>query len=275
MFFKKKPKKSNHFAIKLALVALVVFLFLLGYWQFYLNNWSLIIREDEAEFSPEWENRTPVAINTNKREDDVFVSENGETIYYTQGADVYYSLKPFVKVQKHPISESSWSESGLMLAGSDVYYSSDRNHQNQFDLYKNGRLLDFSNLKLNESDPFYCVKENILYFDANGVIFSTQDNKVAALPAPINGDSKNSDPFLIADCQTMYFVSDRGDGVLKIFRSRQIAKDAWGEPEAVVSGGHGVKSPSLTEDEQTLFFTQIFKAPNGRINADIFYATKK
>jgi Tol biopolymer transport system component len=269
--------------ISIIIIALVAVFFYVKY----DNSWSKARAGDQVELFGSFSEPVRVDINSDDWEGDVYVSGDGDAIYYSyypgnleadiesgrmkDGIDIYYSLRPFNRSEKHTISEDNWSEGGVMFAGSDIYYSSDRNSQGLNNLYKNGQMLAVSDSSLDEKDPYYCSSLNELYFTANDSIYVSIDDQSNILPEPINNNgSINIQPFLTSDCQTMYFTSDRDDGVLKIYKSTRHEK-GWNKPELIVRSKYGVGSPSLTDDEKTMFFVQAFQSPRGKRNVDIFY----
>ena len=283
---------KKEYLIERILFLLVFFLLIFIFWQYYLNNWSVIREFDQPTLSNEWESPVRVGINTNDGwEDEPYISDNGDTLYYSYypgdlltdsrakdfkgDIDIYYSMAPFNESKKHSISEDVWSEGGVMFSGSDIYYMSNRNSLGINNLYKNGQKLEFSNLNKSERDPYYCMLKDEFYFSVDGVMYVHKNNKTTDLLYPINEGSENIQPFLTSDCEEMYFASNRGSGVFKIYKSRRISEDAWGDPELIASSKNGIKKPTLTVDGNKLFFVQIFRSPNGVFNSDIFYVEKK
>lgn len=277
------------FSFKLFLIITLFFLLVFIYAKLGFNHWQIVAAIDKPVIEAGWSEPIAVGINTADWEGDVYVADDGNTLFYSyypgdlikdqsdsgllDDIEIYYSEKPFERSVKHPASEDLWSERGVMLSDSDIYYVSDRNHLGSNDLYKNGQLL-LNTPSKSEIDLHYCAAKNELYFSTDNIIYIYQDNKTKALSAPINDGSQNIQPFLTKDCQEMYFASNRGDGVLKIFKAGQLADTSWSQPELVIASKHGVGNPSLTADGRYLFFTQIFKSAKGGINSDIFYIEK-
>jgi len=266
---------------------MVVFLLLFVYWQFGPNFWPLIRISDQAQLAPNWSRPIRVGLNTSNWEGGAYISSDGTALYYAyypgdlerearlgrlpSDIDVYYSLKPFAKAKKHPLSEDAWSEGGVMLAGSDIYYMSDRYSPGTENLYKNGKLIAIGNFTESQKNPHYCALKAELYFEMAGIIYIYKAGLVKNLTWPINDGNQNIQPFLTPDCQKMYFSSNRGNGVFKILESERINEDSWSQPKVVVASQHGVGEPTLTDDGRTLFFVQTFKSLRGNMNSDIFY----
>ena len=255
------------------------------------SDWQAVIDSDRPQFAPGWGERQSVGINSDKWEDGAYISGDGNTLYYAyypgdlyndvlsgkfkDDIDVYYSQKPFTKSKKHPISEDFWSEGGVMMSGSDIYYMSNRNRLGTDDIYKNGQaVIDTTNKQ--ELDPHYCAAKNELYFWIEGVgnIYVYKNNQTKILPASINDGNRNIQPFLTSDCQEMYFSSTRDGGNMKIFKSKRLGEEAWAKPELVAKSQIAVGEPTLTDDGQTMFFVQIFRSPEGVLNTDIFYVER-
>ena len=106
------------------------------------------------------------------------------------------------------------------------------------------------------------------------MIYINKNNQTKVLPAPINDGNRNIQPFLTPNCQEMYFSSTRGNGNMKIFKSKRLGEETWGQPEVVASSQVAVGEPTLTDNGNTLFFVQIFRSPQGAMNADIFYVER-
>lgn len=277
------------FSFKWFLIIALFFLLFFLFAKLGPNNWPVVVMADKPKLESGWSDPISVGINTDQWEDGAYITGDGNTLFYVyypgdlvrdltsrkfkDDIDVYYSEKPFNKSKKHALSEDIWSEGGVMMDGSDIYYMSNRNRPDADDLYKNGKVL-IDTPSTSEQDPHYCSSKKELYFWVDGVIYVSKDNKVSALPVPINDGSKNIQPFLTADCQEMYFSSSRGNGVLKILRSKRISDNSWAEPEVVISSKHGVGEPTLTNDGKTMFFVQVFRSAKGVMNSDIFYVTK-
>lgn len=266
--------------------------FLLAFLYFKLgpNNWLIVSEVDKPQIEKGWGEPQKVGINTDKWEGGAYVSGDGEALFYSyypgdlisdmalgqlkEDIDIYYSLKPFNQIKKHALSEDKWSEGGVMVSGSDVYYMSDRYHFNSYDLYKNGHVI-FNTPDKSEKDPYYCAQNDELYFTIDGVIYVYKKDKTTALPAPINDGSFNGQPFLTLDCKKIYFSSTKGDGISKILRAEKISEKSWSEPAVVVQSRYGVMEPALTDNGQIMFFAQVLKSAKGVVNSDIFYIEKE
>ena len=99
-------------------------------------------------------------------------------------------------------------------------------------------------------------------------------------PAPINSHRlgvQESQPWLSEDGQTLYFSSTRdhvGQGPF-IYTSTRLGEDRWSEPATVISGvQYGVGEPSLTADDQRLFYEQIFRNRQGVFATEFFYVER-
>ncbi|MEW6528624.1 MAG: hypothetical protein AB1391_01920 [Candidatus Micrarchaeota archaeon] len=264
------------------------------------DSWAEIRANDVAILSDGWSQPKRIEVSDDGWEDGVYISSDGNTLYFVyypgdiladlkagkfkDDIDVYYSIKPFTSKKKHAISEDIWSEGGVMISGSDMYYMSnkpiDDNDKNYDDnIYKNGELLTF-NTNQSEGDPHHCSAKNELYFwinkeEVTKEIYVYKNNHVSKLPEPINDGHENIQPFLTPDCQTMYFTSNRDGGVLKIYKSQRLGEDSWSNPKIVVSSKYGVGEPTLTDDGKFLFFVQLFKSEDGNSSTtDIFYSEK-
>jgi len=91
----------------------------------------------------------------------------------------------------------------------------------------------------------------------------------ALLGGPVNTPANELQPAFTADGDTMYFASDRDEGVgMAIYRSHR-AESAWSEPELVLRGIVG--EPSLTADGRTLYFVHVLTDAAGPFDADIWY----
>lgn len=278
------------FSLKSLLIVALFFFLIFIYTKLGFSHWSLVRVFEGPVLEVGWSQPVSLNIDSANWEGNAFISGDGNTLFYVfysgdfikdsadgkiqSDLDIYYSEKPFNTTKVHALSEENWSENGVMLTGSDIYYASDRNHLGNYDIYKNGSLI-VNTLNTSEQNPHYCAALAELYFDAEGVIYLSKDDKTVALASPINNQSQNIQPFLTKDCKELYFVSNRGDGIHKILRSNRLADNYWSEPELVVSSKYGVESPSLTDDNKTLFFVQILKSAKDEMNADIFYVTKE
>jgi len=253
------------------------------------NVWWGVALVDKPIMSADWGEPQSLNFNTGDWESSANISSDGNTLLFSfypgdlsqalatgkliDDLDVYYSVSPFIKAEKHTLSEDQWSEIGAIISESDIYYAANRNHLDNYDIYKNGQVI-INTLNKSEKDPHYCAAQAELYFEVDGYIYVNKNNQTTALPFPINDESRNLQPFLTPDCQIIYFTSTRGDGLFKILRSQRSGENFWSEPELVASSRYGVGEPSLTADGQRLFFVQILKSAKETINADIFYVDK-
>lgn len=273
--------------LQIITILIVIFFISFLYWQFRVNDWNEIRSSDIPQSMGDWGEPMFLGINTSGWEGDVYVSANGDVIYFSyypgdltkdlqkskfkNDTDIYYSYKPFDRKKIHPLSEEGWFEEDLSFSDGDVYYASDRSSRGISNLYKNGSRLNYDDLRGSKSDPHYCATVQEMYFVVNGAIYMNGE----MLSPPINDGSRNVQPFLNNDCKTMYFASDRQiHGVFAIYVSKLDSGAKWSEPKLVISSEHGVGDPSLTLDERTMFFVQTFKSPGGDTNADIFYVNR-
>ncbi len=183
------------------------------------------------------------------------------------------------------ISEDIWSEGGVMLSNGNKYYMTNKEFQKD-QIYRNGIRFDFQDTSKDYGDPHYCAAKDELYFwmqdnvsstpvlSATSSIYVYKNNTVSKLPAPINTGTKDYQPFLTSDCQTLYFTSDRG-GKAEIYRSTRLGESTWAEPEKIVSSLYGVGEPTLTNDGKQLYFVIIYHDNNLGYDADIMIAQRK
>lgn len=271
-------------------------------------DWQKYRDADVATVPSEWKTPIWLKVNTVNWEDSAYISGNGNTLYFAlypgenlhadlitgdfkDDIDVYYSEKPFTTKIKHGISEDIFSEGGVMISNSDIYYMSNRLSEEDIsrakrgeekpndNIYKNGIKLSFNNEVDDEGDPHFCAVKDELYFwkrvDGKEKIFVYKNNEVKELPYPINTKDINMQPFLTQDCQTMYFTSTR-DGIPKIYKSYRLGENSWAKPEIFISSKYGVGEPTLTDDGKSLFFVQLFKSDDEKkVNLDIMYTERK
>ena len=267
-----------------------------------INPWASIRAKDVALLESGWSIPQRVPVSSEDWEDGAFITGDGKKLYFAfykgdlfadvarnkfnGDIDVYYSNYPFTQKIKEPISESIWSEGGVMISGKDKYYHSNRMNLSDVDkkavvdrIYKNGKALELGLGNISANDPHYCAAKNELYFwVSNGPvkkeIYVYKNGISKMLPAPINEGHVNMQPFLTPDCQTMYFSSGRTADTLWIYRSKRLGENSWSEPIPVVRSKYGVGEPTLTDDGQKFFFVQLFKSPKGVFDCDIFYVGK-
>jgi len=226
--------------------------------------------------------------------------ENGN---FVDDTDIYFSKSPdgqFRTQQKLDAffaSEEQISASGVMIdSDGHVWYNSnheglvngDWEHEN---IYRDDQLLPFNDPVKTYANPHYCQARDELWFDsivdteisvlkhaaANGF-----EGRPVVAPHPINSeneDVQDSQPWLSADCDTLYFTSNRhkigryfdGPG---IFRSQRLGEDAWSEPELMVTSRVAVGDPALTADGRTMFFVQHFEK-DGEFRTGLFFTQKR
>ncbi|MDP4039477.1 MAG: hypothetical protein Q8P57_02770 [Candidatus Pacearchaeota archaeon] len=275
-------------------------------------EWDRVRENDVAKTSGDFGIPIMVSVSDENWEDGVYISENEDKLYFTYypGEDFFYDfdrgniakdLDVYVSSLQNGqfntrslfsaffLSEDIWSEGGVMISGNDIYYQSNRPRNDgdikfDDDIYRNDERLAFNNDK-DYRNPHYCERKDELYFDeGDKQIFVLKDavkNNFQGIPeklgSPINVNTGiSAQPFLTLDCQTMYFITNRGDTTSKgpvIYKSER-NEDTWEDLKPILWSKIGVGEPTLTGNEKILFFVQIFEAPDGRHTSDIFYVNK-
>ncbi len=274
------------------------------------DKWAAIRAMDVAQAADGW--GTPIRLEASDDgwEDSLFVMPDGSAVmfmYYpgdllsdflrggpfVDDADVYLSRSPFAKKQldkRYYFSEDVFSSAGAMIAANgDAIYHSNRPSPGsdaiEEDIYRNDVLLPFNVNAKNERNPHYCATKDELWFDENDqdlyVLKNAAANGFAGKPrlasAPLNarrGKAQDYQPWLSADCQTIYFSSNRS-GATAIYVSQRQGEDRWSEPQLVIRSKVAVGEASLTADGQRLFFIQVFTDGMGSYSADMFYTQRK
>ncbi len=273
------------------------------------DQWAAIRAADVAQVADGW--GTPIRLEASDSgwEDSLFVMPDGSAVifmYYpgdllsdffkggpfVDDADVYLSRSPFAKKEldkRYYFSEDVFSAAGAMIAASgDAFYHSNRpssgSNSLDEDIYRNKDLLPFNVDAKNERNPHYCAAKDELWFDENDhdlyVLKDAAANGFAGkpqlAPSPLNdkeGQAQDFQPWLSADCQTIYFTSGRSGGTA-IYVSQRQGEDRWSEPQFVIRSKAAVGEASLTADGQRLFFIQVFTDGKGHYSADMFYTQR-
>lgn len=239
--------------------------------------------------------QAPISVvNTNEWEDAVSISPDGNTLYYTkgEGLDVdSYEAKLINGVFGEP-TPHSFNQVGLpdgavhTQDNTLLYFASIRaDGKGSADIYtyKNGIIenIEAINTEYLESEPFISADGSTLYFGSNrpgssgdaDIWFSRKVNgewqEPENLGAPINSDKLDTQPFVTADGNELYFTSTNRNGIggPAIFKSTKV-NGAWQEPEVVISGFVG--EPTLTADKSKLYFVHIFRDGSKLLDADIY-----
>jgi len=272
------------------------------------DRWAAIRAGDVARVSAEWATPIRLPVSDGNWEDSAFVTADGGTVLFTyypaedllsavlrggpfvDDLDIYRSDTPFVaKIRdtRYFFSEDVFSAAGQMIAdnGDAFYHSNRQGGTDQTDIYRNSERLAFNSSGKSEGNPHYCVAMDELWFDENDqniyVLKTAAANNFTGqpvlAPAPINAGGQDLQPWLSADCRTMYFATNRGCSATGpcIYMTRRLAADAWSEPTLVIQSRTGVGEPSLTADGRRLFFIQLFQDDQGRFTSDIFYTQRR
>jgi len=189
----------------------------------------------------------------------------------------------------HP---SYQSETGLFLAGRDLYYSTNNpTTETDFDtnIYKNGKKLPF-NSRYQEDDPHY-INGEIFFWSGNRpgglggkdiwMVRQTGKNwsTPVVLASPVNTSGSDSwQPHLTA-AGDLYFTSNR-EGLMGIYKSHREGPNRWSRPVRVVwprKNSHiiGVAEPTLTGNRSQIYFCVLFKNQRGSFDLDIAFAERK
>jgi Tol biopolymer transport system component len=271
------------------------------------DNWAAIRAADVAQVAEGW--GTPVRLEASDGgwEDSLFVMPDGSAVlfmYYpgedllsdvlkggpfADDIDIYFSNSPFTTKEldtRYYFSEDLWSAAGPMIAeNGDAYYHANRQggEDNSFDddIYRNKELLPFNVNEKNERNPHYCAAQDELWFDENDQDIYVLKNAAAGnftgapqlAPPPLNAEGQDFQPWLSADCQTLYFTSGRS-GFTAIYMTQRLDDETWSEPEIVIRSNAAVGEASLTTDGQRLFFIQLFADGQGHFTTDMFYTER-
>lgn len=249
--------------------------------------------------------KLPSPVNSSAWEDGPSISPDGNTLYFTRGKDrdvkTYYSVKKGGKWREPkeiPINIKSFPTGAPHTQdGKTLYFSSVRpGGQGQGDIYvatKSGGKWKFKeqlsppvNTKEMESEPFISADQKTLYFAATrkgGVgktdiwmSRKTSDGwgKPVNLGAPVNTRKDETQPFVTADGQKLYFTAVNRDGIPgpAVFSSDRIG-GKWQKPKVVVSGFVG--EPTLTADQKYLYFVHLELKGGKLVDANIMYTQRQ
>ena len=279
------------------------------------QDWKEIWLQDKPQTAQGWGEPVLLEVNLDDWGDSLWVTPNGQTIYFMwiegdpfttivlEGGnvignpDIYRSEEPFVTKQKDTrfyFDEDPYGAAGPMFDDNgDVWYMSNReyiiNQKVDTDIYMNYDMLPFNNDE-QYVNPHYCVSKDELWFDRDDteifVLENAKENGFAGTPKlalePINDAnpaSKESQPWLSSDCNTMYFSSTRDhlESGPYIYMSERI-NDSWTTPVPIIFGVDiAVGEPSLTndgEDGAKLFYEQIIKNDQD-VFTTIFFCIEK
>ena len=266
--------------------------------------------DTEVEVKPEKKNDikvlsgkwgTPIsAVNTEAWEDAVFIYGDGNTLYYTMGehlkVDSYVSSKVNGKWSSpvsHEFNLPDFPDGAVHTQDNKkLYFASVRpGTLGSADIYifENGKVENIGapiNTEYLESEPYISPDDNTFYFASNkpggiggGDIYlsSKVDGKWTEpvnIGEPVNSKKDETQPFLTADGNKIYFTATDRDGIggPAIFMSEKTGS-TWSEPEAIIKGFVG--EPTLTNDEQNLYFVHIFREGSKLTDADIYYVKAK
>jgi hypothetical protein len=268
-----------------------------------------------------WSTPVKLGVSDKGREDSTYITKDGRyLLFYHDPAvgvfaeskeegnqndpKVYFSKRPFVTKEVHPISAKDPFnvEAGPSIADNgDIYYTKTfikllpKPHEamTRRTVVNGGeRIIDMGSGHA-ESDPYYCDAENELYAD---VIFSEdpidqdiamyKNGKLNYLPAPINSkETIDFQAFLSEDCQTIYFTSSRKAKTsifpFQVYKAKRLSEFEWAEPELFISFPQdkmgGVGEFTMTRDGRQLVFTQlVITELNGEYTGqnEIYYAEK-
>ncbi|MCR4368569.1 MAG: hypothetical protein NUV67_01545 [archaeon] len=136
-----------------------------------------------------------------------------------------------------------------------------------------------------DSDPYVNSEDNEMFFwsnrpaqfKGNNIYRSVKENGEWQAPellsAPINSDSDDMQTFIFGE--DLYFSSGgEPGGKMRIFKSKRLGENQWGEPELVISSKFAVGEPSITSDGKILYFEQIFADGKGNFNPDLMYVER-
>src|SRR3989344_1620027 len=252
-------------------------------------NWKSIRAQDIPTIRESgWGTPQLVEASTPNWEDSAYISADGNKLYFdyyprdlisdvarrqfSDDLDYYVSEKPFTtrtKLTQYYLAEDIWSEAGVMIDGSDIYYSTNRNlnwandRKSDQNIYLNDQRLAFNDVVAdsNWGNPHYCSAKDELWFDEDDKKMWLLENAKAnnftgtpaSAPSPLQVDSySNFQPFLTEDCNTMYFSTNRGNipGVIgpAIYKSTRNADNTWTNPTLVIHSKIGVGEPTLPAD---------------------------
>jgi hypothetical protein len=249
-----------------------------------------------------WSRPVKLPVSDEGREDSTFITKDGRFIlfYHDPGVGVfaesageenpndpkiYYSERPFVTKEVHPISTDDFNaEAGPSISDNgDIYYTKTfikllpKPHEAmpRKTVVNNGKRVIDMGTGVAEDNPFYCDATRELYAEAtfsqdpvDQDIVVYKDGKLNYLSAPINSkETTDFQAFLTEDCQTMYFTSSRGATQsifpFQIYKSKRLGEFEWSEPEIFVSFPinnnklGGVGEFTMTRDGKQMVFTEL------------------
>jgi hypothetical protein len=279
------------------------------------GGWKEVWEKDRPTVAEGWGEPAMLEVNLDDWGDSLWVTPDGKSIYfmwvkgdpltdiflgkgYTGGQpSIYVSHSPFETkqiVDKYYFAEKDFGAAGPMQDDNgDWWYMTNRqwkeNKKIDTDIHMNYDLLPFNNDE-QYVNPHYCVSKDELWFDRDDTEIMVLKNAkaggfagVAGLaPEPINDvkpETKESQPWLSSDCNTMYFSSSRDSGTSPhIYMSERIGKDEWSKPVPIVYGTtYGVGEVSLTNDGgegAKLFYEQIIRNEDETFTTLFFYVEK-
>lgn len=263
----------------------------------------VVDKEEDHKISITNKIKTPVnlgsPINTLGWEDAPSISPDGNTLYFTIGenldVDSYYSKKSggkWSKPKPHSFNTDDLPEGAVHTQDNKLLYfaaiRADSIGSADIYIFENGQVKNIGapiNTKDLESEPYISPDGNTLYFGSNrsgskgaDIWFSKKVGGVWQEPVnigePVNSDKDETQPFVTADGNEIYFTATNRNGVggPAIFMSKKQG-EVWGEPELVVSGFVG--EPTLTADGKFLYFVHLFVINNKPVDADIYVAEVK
>jgi len=196
-------------------------------------------------------------------------------------ARIYVSERPFKTKSLHPVStEDAVTEAGpyIALNKSFFYFRTFPFGGGPHKIVRDGQTLDLGTGQ-HEQNPHYCDAMDELYFDAaDQQMYVHKGGRTTRLPAPVNAPgSRDFQPFLTDDCQTMYFTSTRaaGGGIFpfQVYRTRRSGEFQWSEPELFISHPDGVGEFSMTADGKEVVFIELSRVAGGA-RTDIYHSRR-
>ena len=215
---------------------------------------------------------------------------------------IYYSKRPFVTKQVHPIStdEDINAEAGPYISkAGDIYYTktfivlkpNPHEATPKKTVINDGKTILDMGTGQAEGNPHYCdsmgeLYANIVYESGDQDIAVFKNGKTTFLSEPINlPEEQDFQPFLTDDCQTMYFTSTR-DRIqsmfpFQVYRSNRLDEFTWSEPELFVSFPKdilgGVGEFTMTRDLKQMVYLELIITKEGEEfvgQNEIYYSEK-
>jgi len=260
------------------------------------------VADGKAEILEEgWSVPVKLPVSDEGREDSTYITRDGRYLlfYYDptvggfqesveggkkEDPKIYYSKRPFVTKQVHPISTDDFNaEAGPSISeNGDIYYTktfikllpTPHEARPRTTVVNGGERIVDMGIGEAQGDPFYCDAMDELYASIMYLDQEDQDqdlavykNEVATiLPEPINlPGSSDFQPFLTDDCQTMYFTSTRGRTQnmfpLQVYKSNRLDEFKWSEPELFISFPKdivgGVGEFTMTRDGKQMVYLEL------------------